>query len=147
LLDVFWSGHDASEPPVSDQYKSVIFYHNEKQSKLAIESKQNEETRLGRNIYTEVVQFTKFYQAEDYHQKYLLRHDRELMKDFNAIYPDIEDFVSSTAAARINGYLGGYGSPETLQKEIDSYGLSEKGKDRLLEITGRGLISACPVPR
>ncbi len=146
-MDVFWSGHDASEPPISDQYKSVIFYHNEEQRQLAIESKQNEETRLGKNIYTEVGPFTRFYLAEDYHQKYLLQHDRELMKDFNTIYPYIEDFIGSTATARINGYLGGYGSPETLQEQIDSYGLSEKGKNKLIEIAGKGLIQACPVPR
>jgi peptide-methionine (S)-S-oxide reductase len=146
LLDVFWSGHDASEPPISDQYKSVIFYHNEEQKQLAIESRRNEETRLGKNIYTEVVPFKRFYLAEDYHQKYLLRHDRELMKDFNAIYPAIEDFVASTAAARINGYLGGYGSLETLQKDINSYGLSETGKNKLLEIANKGLILACSVP-
>ncbi len=145
MLDVFWSGHDASEPPISDQYKSVIFYHEEEQRQLAIKSRQDEEKRLGRNIYTEVVPFTRFYLAEDYHQKYLLQHDRELMKDFDAIYQDIEDFISSTAAARINGYLGGYGSLEILQREIDSYGLSQKGENRLIEIANRGLILACPV--
>lgn len=145
MLEVFWSGHDAAAPPVLDQYKSIIFYHNAEQKQLAEESKANEESRLGRAVYTEIVSFSRFYQAEDYHQKYLLQHDREFMKEFKAIYPDIEDIIRSTAAARINGYLGGYGSPETLQKEIDSYGLSEKSKDILLEIADRGLILACPV--
>jgi peptide-methionine (S)-S-oxide reductase len=111
-----------------------------------MESKANEESRLGRAVYTEIVSFSRFYQAEDYHQKYLLQHDRELMKEFKAIYPDIEDIIMSTAAGRINGYLGGYGSADILQEQIDSYGLSEKGKSRLLEIAGRGLISACTVP-
>ena len=146
MLDVFWSGHDASEPPISDQYKSVIFYHNEEQKQLAMESKANEESRLGRAVYTEIVSFSRFYQAEEYHQKYLLQHDRDFMKEFKAIYPDVEDIIMSTAAGRINGYLGGYGSLETLQKDINSYGLSETGKNKLLEIANKGLILACSVP-
>ena len=67
------------------------------------------------------------------------------MADFKAIYPASYAFVSSTAAARINGYVGGYGTVENLQEELDSYGLSETGKSRLLEIAGRGLRPGCAV--
>jgi peptide-methionine (S)-S-oxide reductase len=84
-----------------------------------------------------------FYPAEDYHQKYHLRQDAVLIRYFNAIYPASEDFISSTAAARVNGYAGGYGTPEVLEKELDSLGLSEAGKDRLREIADRGLVPGC----
>ncbi|MFH1636164.1 MAG: peptide-methionine (S)-S-oxide reductase, partial [Chloroflexota bacterium] len=36
------------------------------------------------------------------------------------MYPDSDDFVNSTAAARVNGYLGGYGTLADLQAEIDN---------------------------
>ena len=145
LLAVFWDSHYPTAPR-SSQYKSIIFYHHEEQKRLAIELKEKEESRLGSKIFTEIIAFSKFYPAEDYHQKYYLRQDRELMKDFNIIYPATGDFISSTAAARINGYVGGYGTPETLQEELPSYGLSDTGRDRLLKIADRGLKPGCVIP-
>ncbi|MFC1990048.1 hypothetical protein ACFLVW_05770 [Chloroflexota bacterium] len=68
------------------------------------------------------------------------------MDKLSAIYPDVIDFISSTAAARLNGYVGGYGTPETLEKELSGLGLSEAGKMRLLEIADRGLAPCCAVP-
>lgn len=132
--------------PFSQQYKSIIFYHNEVQRRLAIESKQQEEAKLGRKVTTEIIPFSEFYLAEDYHQKYYLRQEPELMKDFNTIYPDTEDFISSTAVARLNGYAGGYGEAESLQGELNKFGLSAAGKERLLEIADRGLKPGCTLP-
>jgi len=109
-------------------------------------SKEREEARLGRNIVTEISPFSGFYLAEDYHQKYYLRQYSDLVKEFSAIYPDTGDFISSTAVARVNGYVGGYGTLESLEKELDSLGLSETGKIKLLEIAGRGLKPGCPFP-
>ena len=124
---------------------SIIFYHNEEQKRLAEESKHREEVKSGREIFTEIVPMSKFYLAEDYHQKYYLRQVAELMRELTAIYPDTEDFISSTAVARLNGYAGGYGSLDTLQEHLNSFGLSEAGKRKLLEITQRGLITVCPL--
>ena len=137
LLDVFWDSHNPIYEPWSRQYMSIIFYHNEEQKRLAIETKESEETRLGRDIFTEIVPFSKFYLAEDYHQKYYLRRESALMEEFNAIYPATEDFIASTAAARVNGYVGGYGILATLEEEPSIFGLSEAGIKRLLEIAGR----------
>jgi peptide-methionine (S)-S-oxide reductase len=145
LLDVFWGSHDATVPPYSQQYKSIIFYHDEAQKRLAIQSKQQEETKSGRKITTEITPFSEFYLAEAYHQKYYLQRIPELMADFKAIYPDTDKFINSTAAARLNGYVGGYGTPETLQKELASYGLSPAGNKKLLEIASVG-AGICPLP-
>jgi hypothetical protein len=87
---------------------------------------------------TEIVPATVFTPAEAYHQKYLLRQRSDLMTEFAALYPDPEDFVASTAAARVNGYLGGHGGLAVLQGEIVNLGLSSEGSDRLLRIV-RGM--------
>ena len=134
LLDVFWDSHNAAMLPYSVQYKSIIFYHDEEQKRLAIESKAREEEKRNANIHTEIVPYSRFYLAEDYHQKYYLRNVPDLNKELTAIYPDANDFVNSTAVARVNGYVGGNGDIETLHQEIDSYGLSPAAKQRLLEM-------------
>jgi peptide-methionine (S)-S-oxide reductase len=56
------------------------------------------------------------------------------MEEFTALYPDLTDFVNSTAAARVNGYLGGYGTLADLQTEIDDWALSPETREMLLEI-------------
>ncbi len=98
--------------------------------------KADEEARIKGAIFTEVVPFNEFYRAEDYHQKYYLRGVRELAAEYLAIYPDIMDFVGSTATARVNGYAGHYGTKERLERELNSLGLSEEGQSRLLKIVG-----------
>lgn len=68
LLDIFWVIHDPTKlnrqgEDIGPNYRSVIFYHNEEQKKLALTSKAP-------SFVTEVVPFTNFYKAEDYHQNY-----------------------------------------------------------------------------
>jgi len=137
LLDIFWNSHSPIGPQGPRQYMSIIFYHNEEQKSAALASKQREETRLGQIIVTEVVPFSDFYLAEDYHQKYYLQQNSKLFKEFTAIYPEIGQLIRSTAAARVNGYLGEYGSLESLQKQINSFGLSTTGNEELLKIGSR----------
>jgi peptide-methionine (S)-S-oxide reductase len=134
LLNVYWSSHNPASRPFSRQYMSIVFYHNDEQRKLAIETRDIEVARVGGEIFTEIVPFSEFYPAEDYHQKYRLRGAPDLMKEFSAMYPDEDDFVASTAAARVNGYLGNNGTCEGLREEVDSLGLSETGSERLLRM-------------
>ena len=134
LLDVFWAGHSPDRPAWSRQYASIIFYHDEEQRRLAEASKGQYEAQCGCRVYTEIIPAATFYLAEDYHQKYQLQQSSTFMDVFAAIYPDPVDFVNSTAAARVNGYLGGYGTPADLQAEIDDLGLSPEAQEALLEI-------------
>ena len=115
---------------------SAVYFHNEEQKRLAIETKNSEEAKHKGKIYTEIVPASAFYTAEGYHQKYLLRQRPALMKEFNAIYPATEDFVNSTAAARINGYVGGYGSLSALEAELNTLNLPPETSRKLLEILG-----------
>ena len=131
LLDIFWKSHNPTRRPWSRQYMSVIFYHNPEQKNLAFKTRDRESARRETKIYTEIEPAEKFYLAEDYHQKYRLRQERDLMREFNAMYPKFKDIVNSTAAARVNGYLGGHGSLPMLQKDLNKIGLSPESGQKL----------------
>lgn len=145
MLEVFWDSHYPTFSR-SRQYMSIVFYHNELQREQALASKEQQAQILGETVLTEIIPYSVFYPAEDYHQKYYLSLDRDWQKELRSIYPDIQDFISSTAVARINGYIGGYGDTETMERELDSYGLTEAGKTELLKLADRGLSAGCPVP-
>ena len=76
LLRVFWENHDPTQlnrqgPDVGTQYRSAIFYHNEKQKQTAIKSKEEMQKKYKAKIVTEIVKAPTFYKAEEYHQQYL----------------------------------------------------------------------------
>ena len=146
LLAAFWDGHNATHRSYSAQYRSAIFYTDEQQHELASKYKQAKETELGQQLYTDIEPFTDFYIAEEYHQKYYLRLQSDLADELYAIYPDPADFRDSTAAARLNGYVAGFGAQDTLEKRLNSLGLSESGKKELVAIAKIGLFPVCPVP-
>lgn len=84
-------------------------------------------------VYTVVEQAGEFYAAEDYHQKYLLRKADLILREFQAIYPDTKELTASTAAARINGYLGCNGEVDVLRKELPQLGISLRMQEMLVE--------------
>ena len=137
LLKIFWEGHDPGARFWSTQYKAAIFYHNDEQKRLAVETRKEIETAQKIKVRTEILPFSTFYLAEDYHQKYSLRGQPEIMKEFRAIYPSDEAFMNSTAAARVNGYLSGLASFEDVQEAVDNLRLSVQGRDRLLTAVRR----------
>lgn len=70
LLDVFFALHDPTTlnqqgADIGTQYRSAIFYNNDEQRKIAEEKK----SKISGAV-TEIVPFTKFYEAENYHQNY-----------------------------------------------------------------------------
>ena len=77
LLDFFWRHIDPTDTggqfvDRGQQYRSVIFYHDEEQRQLAEKSKAelNHSGKFSRPIVTEIKPFTVFYPAEEYHQGY-----------------------------------------------------------------------------
>ena len=77
LLEVFFKIHDPTTlnrqgPDVGTQYRSVIFYHNDEQKKLAERAKKelDDAGAFRGPIVTEIAPLEKFYPAEDYHQDY-----------------------------------------------------------------------------
>jgi peptide-methionine (S)-S-oxide reductase len=77
LLEIFWKTHDPTTlnkqgADEGTQYRSAIFYHNDQQKKLAefYKKKLDDAHAFSAPIVTEIVPFTAFYKAEDYHQNY-----------------------------------------------------------------------------
>jgi len=75
LLDVFWQAHDPTTlnrqgADEGTQYRSIILYHDDRQKLIAEKSKLEAQKDFKHPIVTEIVSFTKFYPAEDYHQEY-----------------------------------------------------------------------------
>ncbi len=78
LLDKFWECHDPTTlnrqgPDIGTQYRSAIFYFDDYQKKIAEESKENYSKKNNLNIVTEIKKVKKYYKAEEYHQKYILK--------------------------------------------------------------------------
>jgi peptide-methionine (S)-S-oxide reductase len=84
ILEIFFATHDPTTlnrqgADVGHQYRSAIFYHNDKQ-KATAESVIEELTKekvFDSPIITEVKPFTKFYRAEDYHKDYFKKHPNQ----------------------------------------------------------------------
>ena len=137
LLDIFWTSHKPSRRNTSRQYMKAVFYHNDQQRERAMASKTALEREIGSTVKTEVVPIQSFTMAEDYHQKFTLKQHNGLRDEMSQIYPRHQDFVHSTAVARLNGYVGRHGSKDQLTSEIDHLGLSAEGKKILTDLVRR----------
>ena len=83
LLEIFWKNIDPTDPngqfaDRGEQYRTAIFFLNNEQRKLAEESKSRLELSgiFDKPIVTEILPAGKFYPAEDYHQGYYFRFER-----------------------------------------------------------------------
>jgi peptide-methionine (S)-S-oxide reductase len=81
ILHIFFTTHDPTTlnrqgADVGTQYRSVIFYHDEKQKETAQRIiNELDGSKVWKNrIVTEVVPFRAFYKAEDYHQEFYQRN-------------------------------------------------------------------------
>jgi len=134
LLKVFWASHDGCRGGGSTQYLNLLFVHDEEQRLEAEASRDAESKRRERKIRTPIRDAGTFHVAEDYHQKYRLRGDALLSKAFETIYPDASALRDSTAAARVNGWLAGYGSADEYRAVRDQLGLPDAALKRLDEL-------------
>lgn len=83
LLDAFFGMHDPTQmnrqgPDEGIQYRSVIFYHDEKQKEAALKSKSSlaKSKKYSKPIATAIEPAKTFYKAEEYHQQYLKKRGR-----------------------------------------------------------------------
>ena len=83
LLVLFWDNHNPTTinqqgPDIGEQYRSAVFFHNKEQESIAKQMMEKlQDTaiqKFGKKIVTQIIPATKFYRAEEYHQKYLEKH-------------------------------------------------------------------------
>ncbi|MBL6668004.1 MAG: peptide-methionine (S)-S-oxide reductase [Crocinitomicaceae bacterium TMED16] len=98
LLRVFWFIHDPTQlnrqgNDIGTHYRSVVFYHNERQAELAkqFKSRLTEQKVWDAPIVTEISPFDRFYAAENYHKDYL-KNNPSNMYCQAVVRPKIEKF-------------------------------------------------------
>ena len=133
VVNLFWSSHNPIAAPRRSQYKSAIWFADESQLEAIEATTLPLVERFEQELTTEILPFDKFYNAEDYHQKYSLQHHKNLMKGFQHSYGSFEDFNNSTAAARLNGFSAGYGRPDLFHEEQNLYGFSLEDLESVLD--------------
>jgi len=133
MLQLFFKFHDATAPSpgCSRQYMSAIFCHGEEQLQLAKKSAQKAEQELRKKVQTEISPAKPFYNAEDYHQKYILQKHTELMEMLQLKRGP--KLIESSVAARINGYIGGYGTKAAFEAETGHLNLDSEVVDYVLD--------------
>ena len=79
LLKIFFEYHNPTTinrqgPDIGTQYRSGIFFHDEEQERIALDNIQKlnplAKVKFGSEIVTKVLPASKFFRAEEYHQKY-----------------------------------------------------------------------------
>ena len=131
LLTEFWRGHRPSDTQWSVQYRSAIFVRSPEERAAAERSVAQAEQRLGREVHTQVEDAGTFWQAEDRHQKYRLQRESWAWRELRAAYPDMDDLVRSTAAARLNAWVSGHGEEAQLDRDLPRVGLSPSAQRTL----------------
>lgn len=133
LLRRFWQDHNPGHPPWSRQYMSLIVCNSPEQYVEARDLAEGVKAQKGGQLFTEIQQQGTFYRAEDYHQKYRLQHQHDLVGELQFKYPNPVAMLDSPTATRLNAYLGGAGSRQQLKAELPDYGLSERAQCILMK--------------
>lgn len=88
ILELFWPQIDPTDPDGQfqdrgSQYRTAIFYHNEEQKQLAVQSKNDldNSNRFDKPIVTEILPAGEFYPAESYHQDFYRKNKAEYEQD------------------------------------------------------------------
>ncbi len=113
LLQVFFGSHDPTTlnrqgPDRGPQYRSAIFYQNEREKKIAISYMAQLEGSgiFSKPIVTQIVELDKFYEAEEYHQ------------DFERRNPN-QGYVRAVSVPRLNRFKKKF--PELLKEGLDEH--------------------------
>ncbi len=136
LLDEFWSNHRAVQHGYGGrQYMSLLLFHHEKQKTIAKNVKNNWEKQLKVKIETEISPYSMFFIAEDYHQKYYLKRRPSTVETLSPLFPTHEALIHSTLAARLNGFVKGFGTLLAIKKEIEEMeNLSPDKKTKMIDV-------------
>lgn len=120
LLEIFWSNHNPLQNH-SRQYMCAVFYHNKEQKELAEKTLKYMQQGHSKPIVTQILEASTFYEAEIYHQKYLLQKHPALCESLGF---EGTKLIQSHVATRLNGYVGGYGNTADFEKEWPQWGIT-----------------------
>ncbi|MFH1855754.1 MAG: peptide-methionine (R)-S-oxide reductase MsrB [Candidatus Omnitrophota bacterium] len=126
LLDVFWRQIDPTDSTGQfidrgGQYRTAIFYHNEEQKRLALESKEKLEKSgmFKKPVATEIMEAGKFYKAEDYHQDFYKKHSfRYILYRYNSGRDWYLRKKWKSAGKRINSVGSNFEHPKPPDEEL-----------------------------
>lgn len=128
ILQFFWENHN----PLRDQayggrqYMSLLLYHNETQKELVERTKKQQAKLLQGEIQTEISRYSRFYLAEDYHQKYYLKRYKNALLVLGRLFQTEDSMTNATVVARLNGLVKGFVTPAELKREVESWNISEQ---------------------
>ncbi|PSL34383.1 peptide-methionine (S)-S-oxide reductase [Planomicrobium soli] len=138
MLLHFWRNHYPNRDNYKGrQYISLLRYHNSRQKAAIDKIKKQMEKELGETIETDIAPFTSFTLAEERHQKYYLKRYPKALDQLEDLYPTANLLVNSTFAARLNGFVKGYGTREELKEEIAGWPIDEQHRQFLIEVLFR----------
>ncbi len=106
LLGQAFQGHNPRTQTRKTQYQNVVFAATPAQQEILDEYLQAHGLDADA-IETRVEQLSRFYNAEDYHQKYSLRSQQSFISSFEEAGYDDADLRESPIAAKLNGYVAG----------------------------------------
>ena len=135
VLREFWQNHYPNRDNYKGrQYISLLHYHTEQQRQTIDAIQKEMEAQLGELIETEVSTFTQFTPAEERHQKYYLKRYPKALEQTAELYRDRELLRDSTFAARLNGFVKGYGTKDGVLEEIAQWSIGESEKAYLIDV-------------
>ncbi len=96
LIDVYFGSQNPAQingqgPDRGSQYRSIIFYQNDKQKQIILEKKEALSKKLNSKIAAEIMPFQKFWIAEDYHQ------------DYERLHPE-SSYIQNVSIPRLNKF-------------------------------------------
>lgn len=135
VLRHFWRNHY----PNRDQYKgrqylSLLRCRGDEQLGAAERVKKEMEVELGEKIETDIAPFTDFTLAEERHQKYYLKRYPKALEQLQMLYPEPSLLLNSTFAARLNGFVKGFRSKDSLLEELAGWEIGLEGRTVLLDL-------------
>lgn len=152
ILQIFWNNHSFTTR-VKRRYTSLILYHSDVQKTIARKSMEKESIKCTpQQIITNISRAGPFYPAEEWdknlhkifwtifflfsqyifshHQKFRLQANKDFVKTLQL---NSELLLTSYVAAKLNGFLGGYGGIEEFEKQVEYFGLTSSQENIIRE--------------
>lgn len=134
ILQHFWQNHYPNRDNYKGrQYISLLYYHSESQMEAIQAIKREMEQALGEAIETEIQPYVRFTMAEERHQKYYFKGYPKALAQLQDLYPSPEILVNSTFAARLNGFVKGYGKRAEIIAEIEDWDIDPMYRELLVK--------------